>query len=129
MKRIEVAVGLLRNAAGQWLVAQRTVEDDYFAKWEFPGGKIEAGESETAALARELNEELGIEIGDCSSVMVLEHDYPDRQVRLHVLLVDSYQGQVHGREGQAIRWVTQQQIEQLDFLSGNTAIVDSLSEL
>jgi len=74
IKRIEVAVGIIFNQAGEVLIGQRTVQDQYLNKWEFPGGKLETGESAKAALRRELFEELTIEVEDCEHLMVVEHD-------------------------------------------------------
>lgn len=126
MKRIEVAVGIIFNSQGQVLVGQRLVKDAYFQKWEFPGGKLEQGESVEAALARELKEELGITVKQSEEFMSLKHDYPDRQVRLSVRLVQSYEGDVVGVEGQAVAWLELQDLLEIDFLQGNQLIVNKL---
>ena len=127
--RIQVAVGILTNQVGEVLVGQRLVKDDYFQKWEFPGGKIERGETCEQALIRELKEELGIQVVSCEPLMILNHDYPDRHVRLHVLLVSDYQNKPLGREGQALRWVALHDLHDLDFLAGNQPIIDRLDAL
>ncbi|MFT5610668.1 MAG: 8-oxo-dGTP diphosphatase [Polaribacter sp.] len=126
MKRIEVAVGIIFNTAGQVLVGQRLVVDQYFGKWEFPGGKIEAGESVTKALRRELHEELKIELEHSQDFMILEHNYPDRNVRLFIQIVNQYSGLPQGAEGQALQWCKLTELDQLDFLSGNQPIIDKL---
>jgi 8-oxo-dGTP diphosphatase len=126
MKRIEVAVGIVYNQAGHVLVGQRVVRDMYYNKWEFPGGKVEQGESIELALAREFHEEVGIHIISSRPLMLLEHDYPDRQVRLHVRIVEKYEGEVQSLEGQAIKWVAPTELKGLDFLQGNQAILDAL---
>ena len=105
MRRIDVAVGIIANRSGELLVGQRTVKDQYYRKWEFPGGKIEPEETVKQALARELKEELGITLNDCQPLMVLEHDYPDRKVRLFVRKVVDYAGKPQGIEGQALKWI------------------------
>src|ERR1700731_641419 len=79
----EVAVGVLIDAQGRFLLAQRPPGKPYAGYWEFPGGKLEKGETVEAALARELHEELGIEIGGSEAWRVLEHDYPHAYVRLY----------------------------------------------
>jgi 8-oxo-dGTP diphosphatase len=126
IKRIEVAVGIVWNDIQQVLVGQRTVEDNYFGKWEFPGGKLEAGESSEQALKRELQEELGIKLFQTELLMTLEHDYPDRHVRLHVHTVREFSGKATGMEGQAIKWVFPKNLAELDFLAGNQVIVEAL---
>jgi 8-oxo-dGTP diphosphatase len=126
MKRIEVAVGIVFNTLGQVLVGQRTVADQYLGKWEFPGGKIESGESVTQALRRELQEELEIELEHSEDFMTLEHDYSDRNVRLSIQIVTQYSGQPQGAEGQALQWCNLTELDRLDFLSGNQLIIDKL---
>jgi len=129
MKRIEVAVGVLFNAAGQVLIGQRVVKDSYFQKWEFPGGKLEANETPQQALIREFAEEIGIQISQSENLMLLEHDYPDRQVRLHVQIIKHYTGQIQAMEGQALTWIDLDELPGIDFLSGNAPIVDALVSL
>lgn len=126
MKRIQVAVGIIFNTLGQVLVGQRTVADQYLGKWEFPGGKIESGESVTQALRRELQEELEIELQHSEDFMTLEHNYPDRNVRLSIQIVKQYSGQPQGAEGQALQWCNLTELDQLDFLSGNQPIIAKL---
>lgn len=126
MKRINVAVGIVTDKKQRVLVGQRVVKDQYFKKWEFPGGKLEAGESPEQALQRELHEELGIKVIASSPLITLEHDYPDRKVKLSVLRVTRFSGNVRGREKQALRWVTLESIEALDFLEGNKPIIEKL---
>jgi 8-oxo-dGTP diphosphatase len=127
MTRLDVAVGILTDNTGRVLVGQRIVKDDYFEKWEFPGGKFEADEQASEALTRELKEELGIEVQVCKELMLLEHNYPDRKVRLHVMQVIEYVGEVAGAEGQALQWLVLSELEDLDFLAGNQAIIERLS--
>lgn len=126
MKRIEVAVGIILNSQKQVLVGQRLVKDAYYQKWEFPGGKLEQGESVESALKRELKEELGITVQKSTELMVLEHDYPDRHVKLSVCEVNSYLGDVKSEEGQALQWVELKGLKRLDFLQGNQAIIEKL---
>jgi len=125
-KRIEVAVGIVYDDVGRVLVGQRTVEDLYFQKWEFPGGKLEANECAAIALKREFKEEVGIIIATSSPLMKLDHDYPDRHVRLHVQIIDEYTGSVRALEGQALQWVSVDELSELDFLQGNQRIIETL---
>ncbi len=126
IKRIRVAVGIVFNAQRQILVGQRVVKDRYFEKWEFPGGKIESEETVSDALARELKEEVGIEIGISEPFMEITHDYPDRLVQLYVHTVKTFSGEPRSLEGQALKWVSISDLRELDFLQGNQTIIDKL---
>ena len=104
-KHTEVAVGvLLREADGALLITSRPTGKPYAGFWEFPGGKIEAGESVEQALRRELIEELGVTIGAAQIWKVTEHDYPHALVRLHWCKVYDWQGEFEMREGQNMAW-------------------------
>ncbi|WP_420996477.1 NUDIX domain-containing protein [Cupriavidus sp. 30B13] len=103
-KVTEVAVGVLVRPDGRFLLAQRPAGKPYEGYWEFPGGKLEPGESVEEALARELHEELGIAVSQCVRWHVLEHDYPHAYVRLHFCKVTAWSGELEGREGQAFSW-------------------------
>ena len=124
--RIEVAVGIVFNSSGEVLVGQRVVKDRYYAKWEFPGGKLEAGESVEQALKREFKEEVGIELADSVHFMQIDHDYPDRHVRLHVSTVTQFSGEITSLEGQALKWVKIADLRSMDFLQGNEVMIKEL---
>ncbi len=108
IKRTEVAVGVLVRADGALLFSTRPPGKAYAGYWEFPGGKIEAGETVEQALQRELIEELGITISLDSSAAqvwkVTEHDYEHAKVRLHWVRVTAWTGEFEMREGQQIAW-------------------------
>lgn len=110
---VEVAVGVLIDGAGAVLLGQRPEGKPYAGYWEFPGGKVEAGETLFAALSRELQEEIDVRIDQADEFMVLEHDYPHAYVRLHICFVKSWQGQPRGLENQALRWLNIKDIDQL----------------
>ncbi len=99
----DVAVGVLISEAGI-LLGQRPTGKTYEGYWEFPGGKLESGESVEVALARELHEELGITVQNCQRWKVLEHHYAHAHVRLFFCKVTAWQGEPTGREGQALAW-------------------------
>ena len=101
---VEVAVGVLIDAAGRFLLTSRPEGKVYAGYWEFPGGKLEAGETVEAALRRELHEELGITIGAAVPWRVELVDYPHARVRLHFCQVHAWQGAFEMREGQAMAW-------------------------
>ncbi len=99
----EVAVGIILHQ-GQFLLAKRPEGKPYAGYWEFPGGKIETGETVHQALARELKEELDIQIHESLAWDVIEHDYPHAYVRLHLSVVKSWDGVAKGLEGQELFW-------------------------
>jgi len=100
----EVAVGILLRADGAMLLSTRPPGKVYAGYWEFPGGKLEAGETVEQALRRELMEELGITIGAAEVWKVTEHDYPHALVRLHWCKVWQWSGDFDMREGQTMAW-------------------------
>jgi 8-oxo-dGTP diphosphatase len=95
-------VGVLLRPDGAVLLADRPAGKPYAGYWEFPGGKIEAGETVAGALARELHEELGLDIGPVLPWVTFEFDYPHAYVRLHFCRVYEWHGQAHPREGQRL---------------------------
>ena len=107
---ITVVSAALIDAEGRLLYAQRPEGKKYAGWWEFPGGKIDPGESPQAALCRELYEELGITVAehDLAPVIFNYHPYPDLEWRALVLVfaIRRWQGEMVGREGQAFRWDT-----------------------
>lgn len=104
LKHTEVAVGILIRQDGALLLSTRPEGKPYAGYWEFPGGKIEAGETVTEALRRELIEELGVTIADAHEWKVTEHDYPHALVRLHWCKVFDWSGEFEMREGQQMAW-------------------------
>lgn len=122
-----VAVGILEDAEGRILVARRPEHKHQGGKWEFPGGKIDPSESMPAALARELNEELGITVHTASPMLRTRHAYPDKNVLLDVWRVTDFSGTPHGREGQPIRWTQPHELERLDLPAADVPIVRALN--
>ena len=101
---IDVAVGVLIDGEGRFLMTSRPTGKVYADHWEFPGGKLEVGETVEQALRRELNEELGIDIGQAHPWQVEIVDYPHALVRLHFCKVYEWAGEFEMREGQAMAW-------------------------
>ena len=101
---VDVAVGVLIDAQGRFLLTSRPQGKPYAGYWEFPGGKVEAGETIEEALARELHEELGIHIGQAERWQVEVFDYPHALVRLHFCKVRHWRGALQMREMQAMAW-------------------------
>ena len=122
-----VSAGVLRDAAGRVLIAQRPAGKHMAGWWEFPGGKAMAGESGAEALTRELCEELGIRVRRCHSLLQLRHDYPDRIVELDVYVVMDYEGEPRSLEGQALRWVAPEQLADERLLPADRPIIAALT--
>ncbi len=102
---VEVVAGVIRDARGRILLTRRTEGRDLAGLWEFPGGKHEPGESAEEALARELHEELGIDVDVGAALITVPQRYPDKRLRLDVREIRAWRGTARGREGQALAWV------------------------
>lgn len=120
---LHVAAAVIVRDPGEVLVARRPDHLHQGGLWEFPGGKVEAGEAVEAALVRELEEELGITPTQARPLIRIPHDYGDRKVLLDVWRVKRFTGQPYGREGQAIRWVEVDALADLSFPAANVPIV------
>jgi len=101
---VEVAVGVLMQPDGSFLLTSRPAGKPYAGYWEFPGGKLEAGESIEEALSRELNEELGLTMGEAKAWKVEVVDYPHALVRLHFFKVTQWSGELQMKEQQSYAW-------------------------
>lgn len=123
MKRIHVAAAVIYDAAGRILLARRPEDKHQGGLWEFPGGKVEEGEPVEAALARELEEELGIRVEQARPLIQVSHDYPDKRVLLDVWEVTAFSGEAHGAEGQPLAWVTPRELGNYEFPAANRPIV------
>ena len=127
-KHTEVAVGvLIRESDGALLITSRPAGKPRAGWWEFPGGKLEAGETVEDALRRELQEELGITIRNCIAWKVTEHDYPHALVRLHWCKVTQWSGDFEMREGQDMSW-QQLPLTVRPVLEGSLPVLEWLSE-
>jgi mutator protein MutT len=125
--RIKVVAAAVIDAQGRVLIAQRPSGKHLAGCWEFPGGKLEAGEERRAGLARELREELGINVtGTPRPLIRLEHSYPDKHVHLDIWVVHQYQGEARGLEGQPVRWVSQEELQTVRLLPADGPIVAAL---
>ena len=101
---VDVAVGVLIDGEGRFLMTSRPTGKVYADHWEFPGGKVEQGETVEQALTRELREELGIEVIRCEAWQTECIDYPHALVQLHFYTVFEWQGELQMREGQSFAW-------------------------
>ena len=132
---IHVAVGVIfdNQQADHILIAKRPQHLHQGGLWEFPGGKVAAGETVDQALKRELFEELGITVTQSQPLMQVEHNYSDKQVFLDIWTVIQYSGEARGLEGQECRWVAMQQLlcaeSKYQFPEANKAILEKLKSL
>jgi|TARA_R110002050_G_scaffold15994_4_gene48827 8-oxo-dGTP diphosphatase len=129
-EQLAVAVAVICNPQQQILIAKRPDHKHQGGLWEFPGGKIEAGETTAAALVRELDEELGLQLGNDSMSPLIEvcFDYPDKSVRLDVYWVEvtaTESLQAHGAEGQPICWVGAADLASYNFPAANQPVLDA----
>lgn len=120
---VHVAVGVIVNDSNEILIAKRGVNQHQGGLWEFPGGKVDLGESVQSALTRELREELAIEVLSSRALLEIRHDYHDKSVLLDVWLVSNFEGLAKGNEGQAIAWVPVENLRDYDFPAANEEIV------
>ncbi|MCW8091618.1 8-oxo-dGTP diphosphatase MutT [Alteromonas sp. ASW11-130] len=125
MKIVQVAVGVIRRA-DEVFICLRPDHQHQGGKWEFPGGKIDAGESVVDALRRELFEEVGITVNNCQPLIDITHDYGDKRVALLVREVTDFSGEPHGVEGQKHKWSQITSLKAEDFPAANVAILDVL---
>jgi 8-oxo-dGTP diphosphatase len=124
-----VAAALLRPGpagAPEVLIAQRPPGKWQAGRWEFPGGKIEAGETGEAALRRELLEEIGVTAGAMHLLRSFNHDYPDRSVEISLWLVPRFEGEVRSLDGQALRWVDPADLGRCDLLEADLPMIEPL---
>ena len=123
---VHVAVAAIFDAQGRVLVSRRPVTAHQGGLWEFPGGKLETGETVQAGLERECREELGILIKSSRPLIRIFHDYVDLSVLLDVRRVDDFAGEAEGREGQPIKWVPVNDLRELAFPVANQPIIKSV---
>ena len=128
---ITVAAAALVNASGEILVAQRPAGKSMAGLWEFPGGKLEPGETPEAALIRELSEELGIDTDhSClSPVAFASHSYPKFHLMMPVFAIRQWRGEITGREGQAVQWIAPRQLWDLPMPPADEPIIPLLIDL
>jgi mutator protein MutT len=125
-RAIHVAAAVLFDRQGRVLIAQRPAGKHLAGCWEFPGGKVEPGETRAGALARELKEELGVDIEHPRPLLRLRHTYPYGEVLLDVWVVRRYHGEPRGLDGQALRWCRHAELRSAELLPADRPIVAAL---
>ena len=123
---IHVVAGIVRDPTGRILLAQRLPGKHLAGLWEFPGGKCKAGEAPEAALRRELREELGIDVGAIEPLISFPWQYPEKTILLDVYDVLAFNGNTRGLEGQALRWLTVDQLAAMPMPPADRPVVASL---
>ncbi len=123
---IKVVAGIIRDPAGRVLLGQRLPGTHLAGLWEFPGGKIEAGESSAQALKRELKEELGIDISSQQAFICITHQYPEKTIQLQALEVHSWQGRIESCEQQNLQWVQVKDLASIKMPAADIPIVKAM---
>ncbi len=124
--RLKVAVAVIKRKDGRILFAERPANTDCAGEWEFPGGKVEAGETPRQALNREIEEELAIQITEARPWITLSHTYPHASVKLYFFIVSGWTGREHGKEGQRLSWQDVSEMTISPLLSANAPVIRAL---
>ncbi|PKO94000.1 MAG: DNA mismatch repair protein MutT [Betaproteobacteria bacterium HGW-Betaproteobacteria-1] len=125
-KVIHAAVAVLQRPDGQVLLGQRPEGKPWAGWWEFPGGKIEEGETALQALQRELHEELGTEAIEATPWLTRSFEYPEKTVKLHFFMVRLWSAEPHGKEGQQLSWQYPDRLTVEPMLPANTPVLRAL---
>jgi len=123
---IKVVAGILHKNTEEVLLSSRNLEKKFNSCWEFPGGKVESGESKRHALKRELFEELGISVIYSSFFCNLKYDYEEFDVDVDFFLVTEWSGEITGLEGQKTQWVRISDLNKINILPSNTEVIKLL---
>jgi len=125
MKQIEVVAAIIHDGEGRIFATQRGY-GDFKDWWEFPGGKMEAGETPEEALVREIREELSAEISVDEFLCTVEYDYPQFHLTMHCFLCSLIGEALHLNEHEAARWLTKEQLDSVDWLPADVKVVEAL---
>ena len=127
MKTIEVVAAIIIRKDKILRVQRTENEKEYVSlKWEFPGGKIEVGESREEALIREIEEELVVVIHELQYLMTVEHSYPDFHLTMHTYTCALKAGEVELREHVGLKWLAVEELDQLDWAAADVPVVERL---
>lgn len=126
MKTIEVVSAIIRNE-NKILTTRRSL-GDYKNLWEFPGGKMELGETRGEALRREIKEELEVDINISSYFTTIDYDYPDFHLKMHCFLCHIYDGQLYLNVHDDAKWLGLEELEELEWVPADTLVIEKLKE-
>jgi 8-oxo-dGTP diphosphatase len=126
MSVVHVVAAVIVSDDKRILLAKRPDHVHKGGLWEFPGGKLESGETSAQALSRELEEELAISVLEAAPLLKIQHDYPEKSVLLDVWQVTKFSGRAKGNEGQPIVWVKADELKEYQFPEANQPIIDEL---
>lgn len=129
MKKVEIAVGIVRSHDGKIFITQRGENSHLAGFWEFPGGKIEPNETPFETLQREIAEEIDIHIHKAKFLKTVQHQYNDRALTIHAYLVEEWDGEPFAAEGQPSRWVDEEELNADEFPDANRTIIEMLKNL
>lgn len=125
-KLIHVAAAVIEDGLGNIFLAKRPDDKHQGGLWEFPGGKVESGESSKTALVRELDEEIGIKVTKCQPLIQVPYHYADKSVFLDVFRVTAFTGTAWGKEGQEVCWVPLNELDTYSFPAANQPILNAV---
>ncbi len=123
---VQVAAGIIRNEFGQIYLTQRLEGQDFAQSLEFPGGKVDKGETPEHALKRELEEEIGIVVLNAQLFERFEFEYPTKVISFFFYLVEEWVGEPFGREGQEGFWLAQNELDASQFPPANAKLIQRL---
>lgn len=126
MKKIEVVAAVFKNKRNEYFCARRKDEGELALKWEFPGGKIEPGESKEEALKREIEEELSTEIEVLDFITTVVHQYKSFHLTMHAYHVKIVNGDLNLTEHTDFRWLSKEQLNSLDWAAADIPIIEVL---
>lgn len=124
MKQIEVVAAILKDE--NKVLATRRGYGDFIDMWEFPGGKIEEGETKEAALHREIMEELEVQISIDNFITTVEYDYPNFHLTMHCYLCTIINGKLHLNDHNDAKWISKDELDSLDWLQADLDVVEAL---
>jgi len=126
MKVVDISIAIVKNSDDNYLICLRPDASHQGGKWEFPGGKVESGETTEQAMLRELFEEVGVTATHFQLFEKLFFDYGDKQLNLHFYLIEAFTGEAFAKEGQPLRWVSKGQLADYDFPAANKQVIEKL---
>lgn len=126
MKIVDIAIAIVKDSKNDFLICLRPDDTHQGGKWEFPGGKVEAGETPEQAMLRELLEEVDIAATHYHLFEKCFFDYGDKQLNLYFYLIEQFTGRAISKEGQPLKWVSKNQLANYDFPEANNKVINKL---